>query len=588
MNRRNSFRKLWLLLEARDRRSFIILFVLMIIGTLIELVSVGIVLPIFAIVGDIQFINKYPKVLNLLEQIGKPTYSLIVISTMVILFGIYLIKAIFLSFSALKQSKFTYSLSARLSSKLFSIYLKQPYEFHLSRNSAELIRNTTTDVVTILTALQSIIVILTETTVLFGLFLLLIFVEPFGAVISISVLAFSAGFFYFLTKKRITKWGEANHFHAGKRFQHLQQGFGASKETILFGRSSEFIKQFNIHNFKMSLYNGRQYTMSQLPKLFIELLAITGLVLIIIAKILIDNDLSSLISTLALFSAAAFRLMPSVNRVLGSIQAVQYGLPSIDSVYNEINDLSKSQEESASEMNIIFKNTLSFEKVYFKYASGLEYVLRGVSIKINIGESIGIIGGSGAGKSTFIDLLLGLLKPNLGDVLVDELNIQTNLRSWQNQIGYVPQTIYLTDDTLRKNIAFGLSDQFINDEAINKAVCAAQLDGFISSLPGGLDTEVGERGVRLSGGQRQRIGIARALYTNPQILVLDESTSALDNKTEAEVMESIKALKGEKTIIIVAHRLTTINHCNRIFSFENGVLIDKGNTKDNCSIDRSS
>lgn len=577
MKQLNLLKKLWGVLEAEDRRNFIFLFVIMIIGTLVELVSVGIIVPVFAIIGDIHFISKYPRVWKLL---GDPNYSIIVISTMVILFGIYLFKALFLSFSAFKQSKFIYSLSARISSKLFSIYLRQPYEFHLRQNSAQLIRNTTTDVVMMSTALQALIVIITETTVLLGLFLLLIFVEPFGAVISLSVLIFSAGGFYLLTKTRITKWGKANHYHAGKRFQHLQQGFGASKDTLIFGRTEEFIQQFNFHNFKMALFNERQYTMSQLPKLFIESLAIMGLVIIVIAKILIDNDISSLLPILALFATAAFRLMPSVNRVLGSIQAVQYGLPSIETVYDEINKLTEFQQTSSLGMEIAFKKKLSFEKVSFKFASVPDLVLREVSLSIYIGESIGIIGGSGAGKSTFIDLLLGLLKPIAGDVLVDGVNIQNNLRSWQNQIGYVPQTIYLTDDSLKKNIAFGLSDEAINDEAITKAVYAAQLDGFIKSLPEGLDTEVGERGVRLSGGQRQRIGIARALYHDPKILVLDESTSALDNKTEAEVMESIKALQGEKTIIIVAHRLTTIKHCDRIFRFENGEVVDSGNTKD--------
>jgi ABC-type multidrug transport system fused ATPase/permease subunit len=312
-----------------------------------------------------------------------------------------------------------------------------------------------------------------------------------------------------------------------------------------------------------------------LPRLWLELLAVTGLAALVLAMIGQGKPLDALLPTLGLFAAAAFRLMPSVNRILTSLHSLRFSLPVIDTIYNEFRLLGATMAPQRGE-RLSFDSGLALDQVKFRYPAAEALALRGVSLAIQPGTSVGFIGGSGAGKSTLVDIILGLLVPASGSVTIDGVDIQTNLRGWQDQIGYVPQSIFLTDDTLRRNVAFGLPADQIDEAAVLRAIRAAQLEQFVNDLPQGLDTIVGERGVRLSGGQRQRIGIARALYHDPPVLVLDEATSSLDTTTERGVMEAVRALHGKKTLLIVAHRLTTVEHCDRLFRLERGRVVQEG------------
>ena len=311
-----------------------------------------------------------------------------------------------------------------------------------------------------------------------------------------------------------------------------------------------------------------------LPRLWLELLAIVGLAILVISMLSNGKSTETLIPIIGLFAAAAFRMMPSVNRILVSIQGLRYNLPVISSLYKEAQLVNKTSD-STSVNCLSFKHEIHLKSVGYSY-EGVDYdAISNINLIIPRGKSVGIIGESGAGKSTLVDVILGLLTPTKGTVEVDGIDVQFNLRGWQNHIGYVSQTIYLTDDTLRCNIAFGLEKKDINDKAIKAAINASQLQDFVDSLPDGLDTMVGERGVRISGGQRQRIGIARALYHNPSVLVLDEATSALDTVTEAAVMKSVYELQGNKTVIIIAHRLSAISMCDLFFELNKGNLIQK-------------
>lgn len=579
MKKLSIFRDLWPVFDKKEKRVFFFIFFLMITGAIIELLGIGIVVPIFAVIGETDIAGKYPAAADIFRFFGNPDHNTIVIGAMLFLLSIYIIKTLFLSYLYHKQSNFIYKLSARLTSRLFELYIRQPYTFHLEKNSAHLIRNATADVVTLASSVQAFLVVLTESFVLIGLFLLLVFVEPYGALLSIITLGISGLGFHYFTKKSILKWGDANRIHAGKRFQHLQQGLGATKDVKLLGREQEFIKQFDIHNNKMGHYSELQYTVSQLPRLFIELLAIVGLALIVISMVLLKKDISAILPTLALFAAAAFRLMPSVNRILGSIQVVQFGVSSIEAVCAEIRTL-KMIEIETPQNKLHFHKKIEIRELSFSYSSALSKTIDNISLSIEKGESIGIIGESGAGKSTFVDNFLGLLKNDNGGIYIDGMNIYEDIKGWQRLIGYVPQNIYLTDDSIRRNIAFGLPDEDINDNMVMDAIRAAKLESLLGELEAGQDTIVGERGVRLSGGQRQRIGIARALYHKPQILVLDESTSSLDHDTEKSIMEEINAMHGEKTILIVAHRLTTVNKCDKIIRLEKGKLVQQGTVKE--------
>jgi ABC-type multidrug transport system fused ATPase/permease subunit len=288
----------------------------------------------------------------------------------------------------------------------------------------------------------------------------------------------------------------------------------------------------------------------------------------------IGKDVSEIVPVLSLFGVAAFRLLPSANQLLLSIQTIRFAQPRLLSLYEDSKLV--HQIDSSTDSSLKFVEEIRIRDLSFTYDAVIEPALSSVNLVVRRGEAVGIIGSSGSGKSTLVDVLLGLLQPSGGQMLVDKQDIQTNLRSWQNQIGYVPQTIFLTDDSLRRNIALGLPDNLVDEEAVVDALRAAQLQDFVAGLPDGLDTVVGERGVRLSGGQRQRIGIARALYNKPEVLVLDEATSSLDTETEHEVMKAVQALQGTKTVVIVAHRLSTVEYCDRLYRLENARVVDEG------------
>jgi ABC-type multidrug transport system fused ATPase/permease subunit len=488
---------------------------------------------------------------------------------------VYLFKGLFLALLAWRQTRFAFEVQAQLSRRLFSVYLLQPYTFHLHRNSAELIRNVNGEVgLFIGNGLLPGMVLLTESLVIFGLCSLLLIVEPLGALIVGSVMGTAAWGFHHLTRERVVRWGKARQHHEGLCIQHLQQGLGGVKEVKLLGREIEFLERYDIHNVRTAHVLQLQVVLQQLPRLWLELLAVAGLAILIFSMLSQGRAIETILPALGMVAAAAFRLMPSVNRTLGAVQTLRYALPVINVLHEELN-LATPKGSRSSSGRVPFSATLTLNQINFLYPGTTEPALKNISLEIHHGESVGFIGPSGSGKSTLVDIVLGLLIPNTGEVKVDGINIQENIRSWQDQIGYVPQSIYLTDDSLRRNVAFGFSDEHIDDAAVWCAVRAAQLEEFVSSLAEGLETIVGERGVRISGGQRQRIGIARALYHDPAVLVLDEATSALDTATEHEVMQAVRELHGRKTVLIVAHRLSTVEHCDKIYKLEQGSVVDE-------------
>jgi ABC-type multidrug transport system fused ATPase/permease subunit len=314
--------------------------------------------------------------------------------------------------------------------------------------------------------------------------------------------------------------------------------------------------------------------LQSLPRLFFESVAVVGLAVLVIVMVSSGDEIKDILPTLGLFAATAFRVMPAIGRVIASVQAIGYNKAFMRTVYSDsLLPWDVSQSEGG---RLSFKHEIEVRNVSFRYASAHRHSLSSISIKIGKGEAVGIIGPSGAGKSTFVDVLLGLLSPEQGKVLVDGVDIQNNVRSWQDHIGYVPQTIYLVDDTLARNVAFGLPDDLVDHDAVARSIKAAQLDEFVATLPDGISTIVGERGVRLSGGQRQRIGIARALYNDPEILVLDEATSSLDTETEQGVMDAVKELLGTKTIVIIAHRTTTVSYCTKVYKMDKAQIVGSG------------
>jgi len=568
------FSKIKAILTPVEHRGALVLFLLVLVGTLLETLGVGLVIPAIALMMQDDLAARYPVLAPIILFMGSPSQAKLIIISMAVLVGIYFVKNLFLAFLSWRQVSYTFDVQANLSLRLFTAYLHQPYTFHLQRNSAQLVRNVNGEVALFSGVMTSLLMLITELMVLVAIAILLFFVEPMGALIATVVLGCVAWGFHRLTRERISHWGAERQIHEGQRYLHLQQGLGGAKDVKMLGRESDFLKKYSRHNIQSARMWKRQSTLQSLPRLMLEFLAVVGLAILVLTMLVQGRDMMSIIPTLGLFAAAAFRLMPSVNRILNAVQTLRYSLPAVNTLYNEIN-LSTSKSDG-KEKNAHYIGGVTLTEVSYIYPGAKTFALEKVSLDVTDGECVGFIGSSGSGKSTLIDVILGLLTPDGGKIMVGKEDIQSNLRAWQDQIGYVPQSIYLTDDTLRRNIAFGLPDDQIDEAAISRAVCAAQLNEFIASLDDGLETVVGERGVRLSGGQRQRIGIARSLYHDPSVLVLDEATSALDGETENSVMDAIMALHGKKTIIIVAHRLSTVERCDKVYRLDKGRVVNGG------------
>lgn len=571
--------KIHFLLTPAQRKGALALLGLMVVGMIMEILGIGLIIPVVALLTQPDLAAKYPNFQPWLATLGNPTQPKLVMFAIAALVGIYLLKNLFLAFLAWHETRFAFDVQAQLSHRLFAAYLYQPYTFHLQRNSATLIRNVTTEVSLFTKAIISTLALLGEAFVLVGMAGLLVLAEPLGALVVVLVVGTAAWYFHSITRGKVSHWGKTRQYHEGLRIQHLQQGLGGAKDVKLLGRESEFLAQYGKHNLQSARVSQFQAALQLMPRLWLEMLAVTGLAVLILTMVVQGRDMSSIVATLALFAAAAFRLIPSVNRVLAGLQTLRFCLPVINILHDELR-LVMPEPVSVGKRLLPFHSEIQLFDVGYTYPSASARALDGVSLRIRKGASIGFVGPSGSGKSTLADVILGLLAPSAGRVLVDGQDIQENLRGWQDQIGYVPQSIYLTDDTLMRNVAFGLPIEQIDEAAVRRAIVSAQLDEFVAGLPDGLNTMVGERGIQISGGQRQRIGIARALYHSPQVLVLDEATSALDNLTEQSVMEALHNLRHKITIIIIAHRLTTVHECDCIYLLEKGQLVGQGAYKE--------
>ncbi len=564
----NFLSKIVELLSPAQRRDAVVLALAMLLGALLETLSVGLVVPVMTVMMKGDLGARYPPLHELLSATGASELDLVSLGV-VLLVGVFLAKAVFLAWLVYRQAAFAFGLQADVSARLFRGYLLRPYTFHLQRNSAQLIRNAVneTNQFTFGAVLPGL-VMMTEILVLAGIVALLIAFEPLGAV---TIIAFGGaiGFvFHRMTRLRIQRWGEKRQVHEGLRIQHLQEGLGGVKEVKLLGREAYFLERYAVHNAASARTGELQTAMQSMPRLLLEFVAVLTLGIVVLAAQSAGRPTAELIPLFGLFSVAAFRLVPSINRVMAALQSIRFSYAVIDVLVRELRDCSGEQSATDSEPAVTFERELRLAGVKFTYPGADRPTLDNVDFTVRKGTTVGFVGGSGAGKSTLIDLILGLLSPDCGQLTVDGRDMACNRRGWQHQIGYVPQHIFLTDDTLRRNVAFGLPDELIDEARVCRAIAEAQLEEFVAGLRDGLDATVGEHGVRLSGGQRQRIGIARALYHRPSVLVLDEATSALDHDTERGVMEAVAKLHGTMTILIVAHRLTTVADCDVIFRVE--------------------
>ena len=539
---------------------------------LLETLGIGAILPV------LSSLTQSPEVSdNFILDAIRDTFNVqsdksLILLMLFGLFCVYLLKSLFLLFLTFYQAKYIFGIQEKLSYQFFKGYLSENYEFHLSRNSSDLIRNTLSEVTQFTGAISNTLSIFSESLVLLGITVLLLVVEPLATLIIITAMVLLGSIYLFFTKGKSERWGNERMYHDGKRIQHLQQGISGIKEVKISGRERNFLEIYSTHNSGSANNNRKQSIIVGLPRIFIEFAAISGIVLFIFIYTLGQKEIQQIVPLLGLFGLAAFRIMPSINRIVSSMQSVRFTLPILHSLHEELINIRENPLPSHDESDLFnLSSEIELKNISFSYRDS-KTVLEGIDMIIPAGSCVGLIGESGAGKSTLLDLLLGLNQPSSGEILIDGKRLDENLRSWQKGIGYVPQDVFLTDDTLKRNIAFGLEEEDIDNEKIASAIKLAKLDTFVEGLPEKENTTVGERGVRISGGQKQRIGIARALYENPSVLVLDEATSSLDSSTEIEVMSSIRELIGTKTIIIVAHRISTMADSDFLYKIEKGKI----------------
>jgi ATP-binding cassette, subfamily B, bacterial PglK len=574
----NYLKKLFSLFDRQTKKKMVGLFFLMLIGAILEMLSIGLFLPFIQLITSPEQLIDLPIIGKLLsDQMAQN-------STRTILFGAGLILLIFtikntsIALLIYIQNRFVYLRLAIFSEELLQHYVEQNYAFHLQRNSADFVRNIMNSVNLLFNAgVLSFLNLVMEALLVLGAVVAVTIIDPTAILITGLLLTITMGSWYLAFRHRMLAWGEQIQHQLGSMILGINQSIGSLKETKVLGRTSYFIEFFGKYSKESAITRIKSVTADQMPRLIGEIVVLASAVLVIMLIVLRDKPVVEALPLLGVFAAAAMRVLPSANRILLNASRMRQSVAALNTIFDD--RALKTENfggDAPNNADITFNNEISIQNLNFTYENSTRASLDDINLTISKGENIGIVGRSGAGKSTLVDITLGLLTPTSGKILVDGTDIYQNLRSWQNKLGYVPQEIYLCDDTLRKNIALGLREDQIDDDLINRALKLAHLDQVVEELPEGLNTMVGERGVRLSGGQRQRIGIARALYHEPDILVFDEATALLDNQTEKGISETVKQLKKQKTIILIAHRLSTVQDCDRIYLVDNGKIIDNG------------
>lgn len=566
--------RMWRIFSEKEKLKLFILLILTAIGALLELLGVSAITPFVNVAMNPDSISDNAILLWLYTTLNIKTTNEFLTVLAITLVIVYIVKNMFLILLYNFQYKFTYNSQQRLEGELLSCYMKQDYSFHLSHNSAELQRNILQDITGFFASVLAYLQMLTEGFVCITLFIFLFFQDKTITVGITVLLGIFVLLFQGLFKKKTTNIGVESRAASAKRVQWVQQSLDGIKEIKILGREHHFLSSYN-KNAAIYAERQRKYQLTMIvPRPIMETLCIGSLMSIVAIKLSSGVNIAHLIPTLSVFIVAAFRLLPSFSRVAGYIGTIAFQKSAVERVSDDIKEAVElqnlHQERELRKEKLNFVNQIHIKNISFMYPNTERYVLNGANVLIPKNTSVAFIGPSGAGKTTLADILLGILEPQKGEILIDNVNIYRHLSAWNEKIGYIPQTIYLMDDTIRNNIAFGIPEDEIENQNVKRALKEAQLLEYTEGLEEGLDTYIGERGIRLSGGQRQRIGIARALYTNPEVLILDEATSALDNETEKAIMEAIDMLQGNKTLIIIAHRLTTIQNCDAVYEIKNG------------------
>lgn len=571
------------ILNKKQKQKCFLAMILIIIGSLFETLGVSLIVPFVQamLVPDKLMKNEYIQDIMKFCNINSGT-ALIVLMGIGLIF-IYLIKNIYLTFLSYYQIKFQCKIQKELSVNMLDLYMRRPYTFFVEKNSGELLRGITSDVDGVYSILDLSFKMIAE---LLTALMICVFIFITNATLAIAIIFLAGGCLVGITLgfKRVLKIMGINQQKFGaQKYKHAYESINGAKEIKVMHREKYFLKTYenSYENYQKTIISNKFAT--SCPERIIEAVCICGLIGMVCFQILLGRDSVSFVPQLAAFAVAAFRILPSTSRISSNFNQLIFYRPTLNSLYNNFETVYKIEDKKKKDSRhineITFTDRFEIRNLRWKYSNTDRYIIDNGSIVINKGNAVALIGASGAGKTTLANIIMGLLEPQEGKILLDGEDISEFLEQWQELIGYVPQSVFLTDDTIRNNIAFGIEESKISDEVVWKVLKKSQMYEFVSNLPDGLDTIVGEQGIKFSGGQRQRIAIARALYSDPPILVLDEATSALDNDTERGIMEAIDSLYGEKTLVIVAHRLSTVRKCDTIYKIEGG-RINRQNKED--------
>ena len=565
-------KKLNFILDRRQKLHFFLLLIAFIIGSFLELLGVSAILPLVNVIMDPGVLTTNRLYAFLAGMLQAADVRDFIVKACVALIAVYVLKDIYLLFMYNLQFSFTYKNKARIANGLMGVYMKQSYLELINHNVADLQRSLSTDVDLCFALILALLNILCESFTALTLVVYLMIQSPQTMLSLMAIMAVFVLLFTRFYRRRLAACGRRFRDRDAERQKWLLQTFHGIKEIKVMGRESFFYHNYTAANYAYADADREQNLNQMLTRPMIEIVCIGGLLGIIAVQIAAGAPVQDYISVLSVFAMAAMRLLPSFNRIMSNISSVMASLPGLDAVCYDMRRAAAMRQTLPPQTGapVTLDREIALQDVTFTYPGKEEPVFSHATLTIPKNQSVAFIGPSGAGKTTIADLILGLMQPQQGSILVDGQDIEHNIAGWHRLVAYIPQNIYLIDDTIRANVTFGTDGQQVEDARVWQALKSAQLDDFVRSLDDGLDTMVGDQGVKLSGGQRQRIGIARALYHNPQVLVLDEATSALDTETESAVMDAINSLQGSKTMIIIAHRLTTVRSCDIVYEVRDG------------------
>ena len=571
--------KVYKIIPVNYRKKVLSLFLLIAVGMFFEVFGIGMLLPVLTAILQPDMLFKNALLSNIFVFFEVGNNAELIRFSLLFLLIIYTLKGLFLLGTNFVQNHINAGLVALVSSKLYSKFIHYPYLYHTTNNSSEYIKTIQVEVNNFNVFLMAGIYFITETSIILSVLIALLLIEPKGTLVLMLLFLLCSYIFYRISKKLSIRWGKIREANDKAITQKLLETFGGIKELIITNSFTFFENEYNELNATKANISAKNLTLNQVPRYYLEVIIVIAFVLFIGSYLYAGNSVDSLLVILGVFVGATLRLLPSINRVLSSLQQIKYYQSSIDIIFDELqkNEKTNSMDLTVSEMPTIhLEKAIQVQNLSFSYPNSKRETLQDLSFTIPQGATIGIVGTSGSGKSTLINLIAGLIYPYTGKILIDDILLDdSSCLSWRNQIGYVSQHTYLSDATIMENIAYGIEKKKISVERVNRVIDEAQIKDLVDELENGMNHKVGERGVQFSGGQQQRIGIARALYRDPEILILDEATSALDIHTEKKVMQSIDNLKGRKTVIIVTHRLSTIENCDSIFQLVDGRIVNQ-------------